>query len=82
MELELSSLIEPPIVPTVDNDDRPLEAQKKLYNERFQKDTEWRCRLSWWVIGQGSRIKIVLSFASSRATLRYNGNHPLLFFRP
>lgn len=50
MDFELSSCIEPPEVPSTDKDEHSLKEQKKLYNDRFRKDTKWRCILSWWVI--------------------------------
>lgn len=50
MDFELAASINPPAVPSVDNDGRSLKEQEWLYNDRFAKDTTWRCRLSWWVI--------------------------------
>lgn len=49
-EIKLSSSVTRPEVSTYDNDGRSLKEQEKLYNDRYKKDTTWRCRLSWWVI--------------------------------
>lgn len=49
-EFQLSQSVVPPEVSTNDNDGHSLKEQKQLYNDRFKKDTTWRCRLSWWVI--------------------------------
>lgn len=45
----LASFIQP-AVPASNNDYKSLEEQERLYSERYKSDTEWRCRLSWWVI--------------------------------
>lgn len=50
VDLELSPSVVPPEVPTADNDEHSLGEQEDLYNDRFKKDTTWRCRLSWWVM--------------------------------
>lgn len=49
-EIQLSSSVIRPEASTNDNDGHSLKEQEKLYNDRFSKDTTWRCRLSWWVI--------------------------------
>lgn len=55
MDIELSPSVTPPDTSYVtDKDEHSLGEQKKLYNDRFKKDTTWRCRLSWWVIGVDS----------------------------
>lgn len=68
-ELTLSPLVVPPEVSTVDNDGHTLKEQKRLYNERFKTDTQWRCRLSWWVIIVDSvwlaAILLILTFNTS-----------------
>lgn len=43
----------PPNVKKNDIDKMSLDEQK-LKNDRYQKDTNWRHRLSWWVIGVDS----------------------------
>lgn len=53
MNLELSSSVTRPKASSTDKTDKDeysLDNQKKLYNDRYKKDTKWRCRLSWWVI--------------------------------
>lgn len=55
MDIELSSSVTPPDTSYIaDKDEHSLREQKILYNDRFKKDTKWRCRLSWWVIGVDS----------------------------
>lgn len=41
----------PPTAEPSNNDTKTLQEQElELRNERFKNDTNWRCRLSWWVI--------------------------------
>ncbi len=41
----------PPTAEPSNNDTKTLQEQKlELRNERFKNDTNWRCKLSWWVI--------------------------------
>lgn len=48
---ELSTQLTPPVAETSNNDTKTLkEQEQKLRNDRFKSDTNWRCRLSWWVI--------------------------------
>lgn len=55
MDIELSPAVTPPDTSYIaDKDEHSLREQKILYNDRFKKDTTWRCRLSWWVIGVDS----------------------------
>lgn len=45
----------PPTAEPSNNDTKTLQEQElELRNERFKNDTNWRCRLSWWVIGVDS----------------------------
>lgn len=48
--LELSNSVLPPDVSTTNNDELPIYKQEALYNNRYKQDTDWRCRLSWWVV--------------------------------
>lgn len=55
---------------TTDVDSESLDTQMRvLHNKRFESDTEWRCRLSWWVIGLDSvwviAVILILVFNSS-----------------
>lgn len=52
--LQLSGVISPSETPTVDSDRHSLTELTALTNDRFEKDTRWRCRLSWWVIAVDS----------------------------
>lgn len=52
--LQLSGAISPAETPTVDSDRHSLPELTALVNDRFEKDTRWRCRLSWWVIAVDS----------------------------
>lgn len=48
---ELSAPLTRPNAETSNNDTKTIEEQEKqLRNDRFKSDTNWRCRLSWWVI--------------------------------
>lgn len=48
---ELSTSLTRPIAETSNNDTKTLkEQEQELRNDRFKSDTNWRCRLSWWVI--------------------------------
>lgn len=53
-QLQLSEDISPSETPTVDSDRHSLTELAALANDRFEKDTRWRCRLSWWVIAVDS----------------------------
>lgn len=39
---------------SVDIDKKPLEKQKDIYEKRYEQDTGWRSKLSWWVIAVDS----------------------------
>lgn len=48
---EWSVQLTPPTAEPSNNDTKTLQEQEQeLKNERFKSDTNWRCRLSWWVI--------------------------------
>lgn len=48
---EWSVQLNRPLVESSNNDIKPLkEQEQELRNDRFKSDTNWRCRLSWWVI--------------------------------
>lgn len=45
------SVLPPSTASTSNNDVKSLKEQEhQLKNKRYASDTNWRCRLSWWVI--------------------------------
>lgn len=68
--LQLSEGISPSEMPTVDSDRHSLTELTALTNDRFEKDTRWRCRLSWWVIAVDS-----LWLAAVLSILALNGGY-------
>lgn len=68
--LQLSGDVSPSETPTVDSDRHSLPELTALANDRFEKDTRWRCRLSWWVIAVDS-----LWLAAVLSILALNGGY-------
>lgn len=63
----LEPILQPPNASTNNNDSKSLKQQEQqLHNDRYKSDTDWRCRLSWWVIGTDSvwlsAILVILCF--------------------